>query len=282
MGTPLSSLVAELFLQYFELHTVKHSLETKSIIFYTRYVDDILSLYVESLTNVSTLTGTLNKINSNLIFTPFHEVEGQVSFLNLWIIRNNSSLEIDIFSKPTTTNTTIHHLSNHPTEHKMEAYQFLIRRMNSLPLKDSRKQKECKTIKYIAAANGFPLQLISSVKTRLKREEETPRHPTDPHRKRITLTYFGPYIRSISNLFKQVNLQVTYKTTNRIAKLLRTQPRHNKNDYENSGTYSLRCATCHLTYVGQTDRNMKTRYSEHARYIRSNNPQSAYAQHILQ
>jgi hypothetical protein len=123
---------------------------------------------------------------------------------------------------------------------------------------------------------------LSSVKTRLERQDETPRHPTDPHRKRITLTYFGPYIQSISNLFKQVNIQVTYRTTNKITKLLRTQPRHNKNDYENSGIYSLRSATCHLTYIGQTGRNLKTRYSKHARYIRSNNPQSAYAQHILQ
>jgi hypothetical protein len=47
MGSPLSGLVAELFLQYFELHTVKHSLETKSVIFYTRYVDDILIVYDE-------------------------------------------------------------------------------------------------------------------------------------------------------------------------------------------------------------------------------------------
>jgi hypothetical protein len=154
--------------------------------------------------------------------------------------------------------------------------------MNSLPLEDPRKQKEWKTIKHIAAANGFPLQLLSSVKTRLERQDESPRQPTGPHRKRIALIYFGPYIRSISNLFKQANIEVTYRTTNRIAKLLRTQPRHNKNDNENSGIYTLRCATCHLTYIGQTGSNLKTRYSEHARHIRSNNPQSAYAQHILQ
>ncbi|GFG33464.1 hypothetical protein Cfor_03532 [Coptotermes formosanus] len=56
MGSPLSGLVAELFLQYFELHIVKHSLETKSIIFYTRYVDDILIIYNESLTNKRKIT----------------------------------------------------------------------------------------------------------------------------------------------------------------------------------------------------------------------------------
>jgi len=38
---------------------------------------------------------------------------------------------------------------------------------------------------------------------------------------------------------------------------------------------------CNHSYVGQTSRNLKTRYNEHIRHIKSNNPQSAYEQHIL-
>jgi len=37
-----------------------------------------------------------------------------------------------------------------------------------------------------------------------------------------------------------------------------------------------------MSYIGQASRNLKQRYREHIRYIRKNNPQSAYAQHILQ
>jgi hypothetical protein len=36
-----------------------------------------------------------------------------------------------------------------------------------------------------------------------------------------------------------------------------------------------------MFYVGQTDGSLKIRYQEHIRYIKNNNPQSAYAQHIL-
>jgi hypothetical protein len=39
--------------------------------------------------------------------------------------------------------------------------------------------------------------------------------------------------------------------------------------------------TCDKAYVGQTSRNLKQRYKEHTRYIKNNNPQSAYALHIL-
>ena len=52
--------------------------------------------------------------------------------------------------------------------------------------------------------------------------------------------------------------------------------------YNRSGIYKLTCNTCKLAYVGQTSRSLKLRLQEHIRYIRYNNPQSAYAQHILQ
>ena len=40
--------------------------------------------------------------------------------------------------------------------------------------------------------------------------------------------------------------------------------------------------TCGRSYVGQTSRCLNIRFREHIRYIRYNNPQSAYALHILQ
>jgi hypothetical protein len=50
---------------------------------------------------------------------------------------------------------------------------------------------------------------------------------------------------------------------------------------KNSGIYNLKCNTCNKYYVGQTGRNLKTRYSEHTRYIKNSDPKSAYALHIL-
>jgi len=37
-----------------------------------------------------------------------------------------------------------------------------------------------------------------------------------------------------------------------------------------------------MAYIGQSGSSINTRYKEHIRYIRYNNPQSAYAMHILQ
>jgi hypothetical protein len=38
---------------------------------------------------------------------------------------------------------------------------------------------------------------------------------------------------------------------------------------------------CHKVYIGQTGRNLTTRYKEHIRNIRFNKEESAFAQHIL-
>ena len=48
----------------------------------------------------------------------------------------------------------------------------------------------------------------------------------------------------------------------------------------NSGIYELTYAICNRSYVGQTNRTQKQRYQEHLRYIKQNDPQSAYSLHI--
>jgi hypothetical protein len=88
-------------------------------------------------------------------------------------------------------------------------------------------------------------------------------------------------IRKITNLFRHTNIKISYKCGNTVAQLTKPAPDHNTLPHNKSGIYSLTCKTCNLSYVGQTSRNLKTRFQEHIRYIKTNNPQSAYAQHIL-
>jgi hypothetical protein len=53
-------------------------------------------------------------------------------------------------------------------------------------------------------------------------------------------------------------------------------------DHNKSRIYKLICKTCNKAYVGQTSTSLNLRFHEHIRYIKNNDPQSAYAQHILQ
>ena len=93
-----------------------------------------------------------------------------------------------------------------------------------------------------------------------------------------TFTYYGGYIRGITNVFRNSQVQVAYRTINTTFEILT----HSKQKaIPPSGIYKLTCNTCQGVYIGQTGRSTEARYKVHIRYIRTNKPQSAYALHIL-
>jgi hypothetical protein len=140
MESPISNTVAEIFLQYLESTHLKHILESKEIVFYTRYVGDILMIHNTKYTTPETIHQHINKTHPNLHFTPSHENNNSLCFLDLLLIRQPDKIETDIYRKPTTTDTTINYTSNHPSEHKMAAYRYLTNRMTSLPLTTDKRR----------------------------------------------------------------------------------------------------------------------------------------------
>jgi hypothetical protein len=140
MGSPISGTIAEIFIQHLENTHINHLLNSKSITFYASYVDDILIIYDSSLTNPNEITLYANTIHNNIQINPTPENTGRINFLGLTINRITTNLEIDIFRKPTTNNTTINYLSNHPLEHKLAAYRYYIDRMYNLPLNKENHQ----------------------------------------------------------------------------------------------------------------------------------------------
>jgi hypothetical protein len=99
------------------------------------------------------------------------------------------NLDVSIFRKQTTTNTTINYLSNHPLEHKMAAYCFLIERMLTFPLGEKQQQKEWETIQQIAHNNNFPKNLLMKLKQHIMRTL-TQQHP--PQRRMTQNGHFSP------------------------------------------------------------------------------------------
>jgi len=70
VGSPISSLIAEIFLQYFEDANIKQLLDTKNIAFYVRYVDDILVIFDTTKINLKTINTYISNINNNIKLNP--------------------------------------------------------------------------------------------------------------------------------------------------------------------------------------------------------------------
>jgi hypothetical protein len=125
---------------------------------------------------------------------------------------------------------------------------------------------------------GFPAHIIHDLKKKLITKKQ--KHDTiaiQQNKKWVTFTYHSPLIRKIYNLFKQTNLNIALWATNTVHQQLTEKPTH-KNP---SGVYQLKCNTCNNAYIGESGRSITVRHKEHACYVRTNNPTSAYALHIL-
>jgi len=128
-------------------------------------------------------------------------------------------------------------------------------------------------------------EMFSIMDTQNRRRKLTNRmthkemHEREKPKKWITFTFYSPVIRRITNLFKDTNIKIAFRTTNTIQQQLSTRKSNQTNP---SDIYKIQCNNCNKTYIGQTGGSISTRFKEHIRYIKYNNPQSAYAIHTLQ
>jgi len=244
MGIPISSLIAEIFLQYYEDIHIKQLLDTKNIALYTRHVDDILILYDITKIHLHIINTYTNQIHNNLKLNPTHETRSSINFLDLKITRKQTNLEIDIYRKPATNDTIINFFSNHPIEHKMASFRFHISRMYALPLDPEKRQKEWEIIKTIARNNNFPQNLLQ----RLNRQIQNKIHhtQTEEKTKKYGLHLHSPKISKITNLFKHTNIGITFRTATMLHQLTKHQSRH-QNAKKVEFTNSLE--TCALNHM---------------------------------
>jgi len=128
MGLPISGMIAEIYLQHIEELHIKHWIESKEIIYYKRYVDDIIIIFNHSKTNETAITSIMNDINEQLEFKATMEVNETINYLDLTIHRNINNMELSVYRKPTNANITIQYTSNHPCDHKKAAFTHYINR----------------------------------------------------------------------------------------------------------------------------------------------------------
>jgi len=160
MGSPLSGNMVELHLKYLDKIYIKHSINSREIYFYTRYVNDIFVIYAVNLVTEEKISQHFNEIDSNLKCKLTTENNKCISFLDFSIQRKPDKIELGIYRKETNTDITIHNNSNHSQEHKKAAYRFYINRLITLPLTQKEKDKEWNIILKTAHNNGFTIDHI--------------------------------------------------------------------------------------------------------------------------
>ncbi|XP_044745171.1 uncharacterized protein LOC123307034 [Coccinella septempunctata] len=257
------------------------------VIFWYRYVDDIIIAFDGSREELLEMLNWINSLHNNIEFTFEVEEDKSLNFLDLTIHMTNQGLAFDIFRKLTQTDHTIDNLSCHQLGHKLSAFRAYINRMFKTPLDSDRISDEVAVLNHIAAQNGYEPDLIDKLITKHQNKMEIDQlHSSDNRsttldKKYISIPFYGNISHKIGNLFRQYSdFEISFRSTNTLGQLLS----HNKdpvNSLNKSGVYRLKCGDCNTLYVGRSGRSINSRINEHLTSFRvDNNNKSAFGVHL--
>ncbi|UYV72472.1 hypothetical protein LAZ67_9003283 [Cordylochernes scorpioides] len=274
MGSPLSSIAAELVMTRIDKWVC--NLHCDDILFWRRYVDDILCICKTD--HEETILSTLNSYNPNLSFTMEKEQGHIIPFLDILIIRTPASFHTTVYYKNSSTPSYTHFNSFCPIVHKINIVKTLTRRLHthcSLPI--FKTTEKARIISHLTAAS-YPLTFINK-----HTYSPAPSNPPPVFRTTCMLPY-SPLTVSISRLIRPFGIRTFFINTPSIHSLLRhpiTKTSTQLSPLDSSGAvYSVSCEHCSATYVGETGRTVTIRMSEHTRNINNNDPRSLIYQHV--
>ena len=245
-----------------------------------RFVDDVFSIIKKHA--ITDFHNLLNSIDPHINFTIEQEQNGQFSFLDTIVTRNNRSLIINVYSKPTHTDRYLDHNSHHDKQHKVSTAQTLLHRAAYLPNTNEGKQQERNHVFEALRINGYPKISLDKVeKRRVKKTEFVP-SPEELARiffenveQESNSSYaVHPYINGLTEPLKRLLKRSGIRTA---TKALRTLEQHFR---QTDIVYNkINCADCSWSYIGETGRALETRKKEHIRNVKQFKPGSNMAKH---
>jgi hypothetical protein len=169
--------------------------------------------------------------------------------------------------------------SCHPLEHKLSGINYLINRLTLYPITNYNARKEEEIVDYLLEINGFQILCSKQLIQKNHLQKSKTLEFNNPG-KWAVFTYIGRDTRSVTKLFKVVNVNISYRTRNTIGNIL-TAKKLDNNPYNESWIYKLKCQSCPKAYIGPTGRNFKTGFKEHVLDIKNNRSKTGFSNHIL-
>jgi hypothetical protein len=288
MGNPMSPFIAELFMSKFEMDLKKDNVIPRV---WVRYVDDIFAVVKRS--KVEETLNMLNSRHPSIKFTVELEENGCLPFLDLWLKRNGRKIYFEIFHKPTSSKRYITSDSHAPHQHKLAAFHSMVHRLCRIPLRVDAYMTEYKYILELANINGYSNKLIdelilkhskkikkSNLSTHFMQKRKIEKENEKDHN-RVCMTFVPEVTNKLKRVFNKHDISIVYSNKNKLSNILGSS-KDKTPTLKKSGIYSIKCDKCIYQYIGQTRRDIHTRYKEHLSHIKYNRPEkSAVASHVL-
>ena len=274
MGSPLGPTLANIFLGYHEEIWLSKCPKEFKPSYYKRYVDDIFVLLPNS-SCLEQFKSFMNEQHTNMNFTSESELDNALPFLDVNVSRLNGHFVTSVYRKPTFSGVYTNFSSYIPMTYKLSLVSTLLHRAYTICGAWAQIHSEISQIKSVMRRNGYPPEQIdSSVKNFLngihtgksvKDSEEV-----EVKKVMISLPYLGSFTkrlqsriqRSIKEKLPFIHVNFVFRSSSRLRSLFSFKdkiPSH----LQSGLVYKFTCGRCNSTYIGETVRHCRARFSEH-------------------
>ena len=269
MGSPLSPIIANLYMEAFEEKAISTSTSPPSL--WRRFVDDTFVIIKKA--QKASFISHINSIDENIKFTmEDSRADGSIPFLDTLVTPcPDGSLKTRVYRKPTHTDLYLQWDSHHTIAAKYSMVSTLHHRAKAVSSTQQLLEQEEQHLEKVLKENKYPNWAPNRVKNKIK----APRKQ-DPKRKENTNNNGGqnkpymvlPYVRDLSESMKNIcsryGVQVHYKGGNTIKGHLMT-PKDIDHITKKSGIiYRFKCqkVDCDDEYIGESSRTFGERLKE--------------------
>ncbi|KAL9973358.1 hypothetical protein ACROYT_G019801 [Oculina patagonica] len=274
MGSPVSAVVANLYMESFEKQAITSSSYKPKI--WKCYMDDTFTILDRG--SVDSFLQHLNNQQPSIRFTMETENDCKIAFLDTTVSREpDGRLTTSVYRKPTHTDQYLAYDSHHPQSVKCGIVKCLYDRAKRLITKPSVISKEKKHLSSVLVSNGYPFSCLQKItKTR---KPSTSAEPTTKFKSTAVLPYVKGLSEQLRRCLQQQCVRAVFKSETTLRSHL-VRPKDAVDSTKQDGVvYRIPCE-CGKVYIGETGRPMQDRIKEHDRDIRLARTQtSAVAEH---
>ena len=273
MGNPLSALLANIYMEFFERDILKKINTHLDLIWY-RYVDDIFICWPDH-SDINRFVSDLNNLVPTIKFTLERENNNTLPFLDILIHRIDRKFKFEVYRKPTNINSFIHNFSNHEKKIKRSVFiSMFLRTLNIVSPEFF--DKEIENIYNIGSKHKYNKEFIDEC---FRIAKKTFYNKTESKQKKefskvLVLPYYENF-KLLPSLCSKLNIAVIFNYKNKISNILiKNSPTNNQ-----GVVYKINCNSSAQFYIGETGRNINNRISEHEKAVKNKNRNNALFKH---
>ena len=267
MGSPVSSVVANIFMEHVEETALVTAKELKPRI-WRRYVDDVFS--VLKRVHVAAFLNHLNQVDEQINFTIEEEENSRLPFMDVNVERLESGcLRTSVFRKQTHTNRVLNYRSNHAESAKIAVARALMARLDThfTPSDVDGRKQELDNILGVLKANDYPDHFVERVSWRRERPCDRIETETETRDENwVSVPYVKGMSEAMSNVLRPLGIRVAHRASPWKWTVCSGIKDRTPQCERKGVVYQIPCKDCASVYVGETLRNLKVRLSEHRRH----------------